>query len=120
MSFIELYNIIENYIIEYFIPILDYSEENEKLENNDDYEYISDNSSEEESNNLEESNEEKEPENIIKLYCSSCDESIDNNKYLITPCEHLYHLECLKIKLNQNDNEKIKTLCNYCEEIFIN
>jgi len=118
-----VFNNIGKYIID-FLPsieklcLIDYDYEENEQESNSDYEYISEKDDISELDNDGESESDKSPENVINLYCKHCDESINNYKYIITSCDHYYHIECIINKLKNLNENKSEDYCSYCEDIF--
>lgn len=114
MSNESFFNYVEKYALQLFLAlekvcIIDFNKAD------DEYEYI------DYDDEKEDSDDEKETDNIIKLYCSKCDESINNNIYMITPCGHFFHINCIKKNFNKevdNDNFNNNT-CYYCNQIFL-
>ena len=124
-----IFNYIGKYIID-FLPSIEklcfidyeYDDNLSNQESNSDYEHISDKNDYKddisELDNDGESESDKSSENIINLYCKHCDESIDNYKYIITACDHYYHIECIINKLKNLNENKSDDYCSYCEDIF--
>lgn len=113
-------NNIEYYVIQLFkgLENICNTENNYPIEDdiNTEYEYISEDITGSVDSEVESADSEikDEIENEDDIFCSKCDDKINNYKYLITPCGHIYHKDCIIKCLNQ---ENINS-CSFCNEIF--